>query len=118
MSCMQKENTPPQAIRSPTFSPGQQSPAEAILITPNTIKAHRPPTDPRSSSDRRTSQSQKRRRSAAEWIESMTGTDVGSGSDSVFRAQLRNGVLLCQLMNKIRPGCITHVSILLLSYPC
>lgn len=49
------------------------------------------------------------RRTAAEWVEAMTGVALPTASDHAFRGALRDGVLLCQLLNKLRPGLINKV---------
>jgi hypothetical protein len=57
----------------------------------------------------REKQTAARRRVAAEWVESMTGVALPTASDHAFRGALRDGVLLCQLLNKLRPGLISRV---------
>ena len=65
--------------------------------------------DSSSQSDARALQAGKRRRAAADWIESLTGVAVSATSDRHFRESLKDGTLLCQVLNIIRPGCITQV---------
>lgn len=58
----------------------------------------------------REKQTAARRRIAADWVESMTGVALPTATDHAFRGALRDGVLLCQLLNKLRPGLISRVS--------
>ena len=58
----------------------------------------------------RAHQAGKRRRAAADWVERLTGIAVSTASDKHFRDSLKDGTLLCQVLNIIRPGCITQVS--------
>lgn len=51
-----------------------------------------------------------RRRAAAEWIESLTGIALPTSSDHAFRGALRDGILLCKVLNILRPGIIPQVS--------
>lgn len=51
-----------------------------------------------------------RRRAAAEWIESLTGIALPTSSDHAFRGALRDGILLCKVLNILRPGIILQVS--------
>ena len=44
-----------------------------------------------------------------EWLGSLGLVSPG-GEDRPFREQIRDGVLLCQLVNKIRPGSVDIVS--------
>ncbi|KAF7654775.1 hypothetical protein LDENG_00064770 [Lucifuga dentata] len=44
---------------------------------------------------------------AQRWIEEVTGKSFGS---NVFRAALENGVLLCDLINQLKPGLIKRVN--------
>lgn len=50
-----------------------------------------------------------RRRAAAEWIESLTGIALPTSSDHAFRGALRDGILLCKVLNILRPGIIPQV---------
>lgn len=51
----------------------------------------------------------RRRREAAAFIEETTGVCVPAGADNAFRAALRDGVLLCRLINSIWPQAIEQV---------
>ena len=51
-----------------------------------------------------------RRRAAAEWIENLTGIALPTSSDHAFRGALRDGILLCKVLNTIRPGIIPQVA--------
>ena len=44
-----------------------------------------------------------------EWLTGLGLLSPG-GEDRPFREQIRDGVLLCQLVNKIRPGSVDIVS--------
>ena len=57
----------------------------------------------------RAQQAQKRRHAAAQWVEDLTGVAMPADSDKHFRDALKDGTLLCQVLNIIRPGCITQV---------
>ncbi|XP_016343805.1 LIM and calponin homology domains-containing protein 1-like isoform X2 [Sinocyclocheilus anshuiensis] len=46
-------------------------------------------------------------REAQRWIEVVTG---GSFTDSDFRGGLDNGILLCELLNTIRPGLVKKIN--------
>lgn len=50
-----------------------------------------------------------KRRTASEWISQALGVAIPHESDQVFRAALADGVVLCRLMNWLRPGTITKV---------
>lgn len=56
-----------------------------------------------------TSMAWHRRQEAAAFIESLTGTAVDHTTDQAFRAGLRDGVLLCNVVNFLVPGRITEV---------
>ena len=45
-----------------------------------------------------------------EWMEHL-GLSVQPEQHRPFKEQLRDGILLCQLVNKIRPGSVEQVSI-------
>lgn len=47
-----------------------------------------------------------------EWLESL-GLTLLPEQDTPVKEQLRDGILLCQLVNKIRPGSVETVSKLL-----
>ena len=50
-----------------------------------------------------------RRRAAAEWVESLTGIALPTASDAALRGALRDGILLCKLLNILRPGIMPKV---------
>uniref|UniRef100_A0A061S3R0 Kinesin family member C2/C3 n=1 Tax=Tetraselmis sp. GSL018 TaxID=582737 RepID=A0A061S3R0_9CHLO len=50
-----------------------------------------------------------RRSYVVEWIRSITGVQLPSDSDQVFRSKLRDGVLLCKILNAVKPGTITRI---------
>lgn len=50
-----------------------------------------------------------RRRAAAEWVEAVAGTSLPYSSDHAFRAALRDGVLLCRLINSMHEGTVPQV---------
>eukprot|EP00803_Ostreobium_quekettii_P005920 evm.model.scf_900.3 EVM.evm.TU.scf_900.3 scf_900:41853-48914(+) len=50
-----------------------------------------------------------RRRSVAAWIEKMTGVPLPTANDYSFRSSLKDGVLLCRVMNKLSPYSIAKV---------
>lgn len=51
-----------------------------------------------------------RRRAAAEWVHTVTTVNLPTSSDNAFRRALRDGELLCKLLNTIRPGILPKVS--------
>ena len=74
-------------------------------------QAHRrsiAPTPP-SSSESKAVQAVSRRRAAAEWVESLTGIALPTASDAALRGALRDGILLCKLLNILRPGILPKV---------
>lgn len=50
-----------------------------------------------------------RRRTVAAWVESLTGVPVPTSCDHSFRAALKDGVLLCKLMNRLKPYSVKKV---------
>ncbi|XP_075423390.1 LIM and calponin homology domains-containing protein 1 isoform X2 [Ascaphus truei] len=46
-------------------------------------------------------------REAQKWIEEVTGRSFG---DKDFRAELENGILLCELLNAIKPGLVRKIN--------
>ncbi len=50
-----------------------------------------------------------RRRAAAEWVEGLTGIALPTSSDHAFRGALRDGVLLCRILDLLRPGMLAKV---------
>jgi len=61
------------------------------------------------SAQKRAALAASRRRVAAEWVEELTGEALPTASDHAFRAALRDGVLLCRVLNTLRPGYISRV---------
>ena len=53
-----------------------------------------------------------RRFEAAAWLQSMVGSNLGipcEPSEEEFRLCLRNGIILCNLLNKVQPGTVSKV---------
>eukprot|EP00192_Tetraselmis_astigmatica_P002102 CAMPEP_0117660610 /NCGR_PEP_ID=MMETSP0804-20121206/7059_1 /TAXON_ID=1074897 /ORGANISM="Tetraselmis astigmatica, Strain CCMP880" /LENGTH=1042 /DNA_ID=CAMNT_0005467349 /DNA_START=319 /DNA_END=3446 /DNA_ORIENTATION=- len=50
-----------------------------------------------------------KRRTAAEWIHTITGETLPVASDQEFRSRLRDGTLLCKILNSVKPGTITRI---------
>ncbi len=46
---------------------------------------------------------------AAQWILQQTGKVVDTSSDQAFRAALRDGVVLCRLLNAVQAGIVPKV---------
>ena len=65
---------------------------------------------PDSGSSARSAQAAYRRKAASEWVEQITGVSLPASSDNAFRRALKDGTLLCKILNMVRPGCITRVS--------
>ena len=59
-----------------------------------------------------------RRREAAEWVQQLTGQAVDYASDAAFRRALRDGTLLCQILQHLKPGVIPQVSPCWTHQPC
>ena len=119
---LQKENTPPAlALPSPRGSeggPSQQSSPSHLLKARLAKEAqafhqqHRrtpPPPPPASSTQSKAVQAASRRRAAAEGVESLTGFALPTASDPALRGALRDGVLLCRILNILRPSIIPKV---------
>jgi hypothetical protein len=51
----------------------------------------------------------RRRQQAAEWVHAVTGANVPADTDAAFRASLADGVVLCKLLNWLRPNTIPRV---------
>lgn len=51
-----------------------------------------------------------KRKTVATWIEKLLGVPVAVSSDYSFRTCLRDGVLLCYLVNCLKPGSIREVT--------
>ncbi|MEW5299266.1 MAG: hypothetical protein WDW36_002299 [Sanguina aurantia] len=54
-------------------------------------------------------ESNTKRREAAEWIKQLSGIDVPYSSDNYFRAALKDGVILCRILNSVVPGHVPKV---------
>lgn len=50
-----------------------------------------------------------RRKSVADWVHAMIDVTLPIDTDVDFRAALRDGVVLCRLLNAVRPGTIAKV---------
>ena len=50
-----------------------------------------------------------RRRAVAEWVQAVVGVTLPIDTDMDFRAALRDGTVLCRLLNAVRPGTIPKV---------
>eukprot|EP00210_Caulerpa_lentillifera_P005201 g4969.t1 len=50
-----------------------------------------------------------RRKTVSSWIEAITGVPVPSSSDYAFRSALRDGVLLCRLINHLKPSSVPQI---------
>lgn len=48
-------------------------------------------------------------RHVADWVDSLTGMRLPIETDLAFRQALRDGVILCKLLNILRPGTINKV---------
>lgn len=114
----QKENTPPAfGIESPTHteeghaevkSPSQKQRAQQLAR--EALIQRRTSTLPVSSSSQsKAAQAAARRRAAADWVESLTGVALPTSSDTALRGALRDGVILCKVLNILRPGIFPKV---------
>ena len=90
-SAAQQENLPPEANTPTPFKMQQRTP------TPGSVQSVQV-------------QNTARRRAAAEWIEELTGIALPTSSDHAFRGALRDGILLCKVLNILRPGIISQVA--------
>lgn len=116
---LQKENTPPASgIESPTHAdtgqPQFKSPRQkqrAQQLAREALNRRRAPMPTISSSSQsKAAQAAARRRAAAEWVESLTGVALPTSSDTALRGALRDGVLLCKILNILRPGIFPKVT--------
>ena len=126
---MQKENTPP-VLASPPHKewdegPSQQASPQHQLRARMAREAQQvqqqrqssvPPVAPGSQSKQQ--QALLRRRAAAEWVEALTGVALPTASDAALRSALRDGALLCHLLNILRPGVVPKVQIARASQRC
>ena len=67
---------------------------------------------PATSSESKAVQAVSRRRAAAEWVEALTGIALPTASDAALRGALRDGMLLCKILNILRPGILPKVPVL------
>lgn len=63
-----------------------------------------------------------RRYEAAEWLNKMVEVAEGKNfpthpTEEEFRVGLRSGIVLCNILNKIQPGAVPKVSLLLFFFP-
>ena len=65
--------------------------------------------NPAASNESKAVQAVSRRRAAAEWVESLTGIALPTASDAALRGALRDGLLLCKILNILRPGILPKV---------
>ena len=123
MSCRpQKENFPPTVdLESPVIGEHQyqlKSPGHIAKLqlarAAAAQHAHRWSATPpaATSSESKAFQAVSRRRAAAEWVEVLTGVALPTASDAALRGALRDGMLLCKLLNILRPGILPKVSFL------
>ena len=120
---MQKENTPPAfGVESPRRaeegheqlkSPTQKKRAQQAQLAREALLHRRAPaaSPVSSSSQSKAAQAAARRRAAAEWVESMTGIALPTSSDTALRGALRDGVVLCKVLNILRPGIFPKVTL-------
>ncbi len=120
---MQKENTPPAfGVESPRGaeeghgqlkSPTQKTRAQQAQLAREAILHRRAavPSPVSSSSQSKAAQAAARRRAAAEWVESLTGIALPTSSDTALRGALRDGVVLCKVLNILRPGIFPKVTL-------
>ena len=116
MGCSQKENLWPPAGTSParngadSISPRRRLQAHLAREAASSHERRVP-----SAADGRTPQSaygrMERRKAAADWAEGLTGVALPVAADTTFRGALRDGILLCRILNTLRPGAIPKASI-------
>mmetsp|Transcript_37042 Transcript_37042/g.82352 ORF Transcript_37042/g.82352 Transcript_37042/m.82352 type:complete len:1045 (-) Transcript_37042:529-3663(-) len=56
-----------------------------------------------------TEEGKRKRKEAADWVHSITGTDLPVSSDRDLRLSLRDGVLLCKLINHVCPQSVIKI---------
>ena len=120
ISCyLQKENFPPTVdLHSPVTMENQyqlKSPGHIAKLQLARVaaaqQAHRWSASPApaTSSESKAVQAVSRRRAAAEWVEGLTGIALPIASDAALRGALRDGMLLCKILNILRPGILPKV---------
>ena len=121
MLCLlsQKENFPPVLeVVSPVSgdplyqlkSPGHIAKLQlARAAAAQHAHRHSMSANPAASNESKAVQAVSRRRAAAEWVESLTGIALPTASDAALRGALRDGLLLCKILNILRPGILPKV---------
>jgi hypothetical protein len=104
-----KLKTPPASSSAPFSAGPVPSPPTAPLLEDDRIPALSPTGAVAKQAD-----TAARRRAAAEWVAGLTGDRLPVDTDLSFRRHLRDGVLLCKLINAVKPGTVTRVSALYL----
>lgn len=114
---LQKENFPPSVdLESPVLvdhqyqlkSPGHIAKLQLARVAA-AQHAHRWSAAPATSSESKAVQALSRRRAAAEWVEVLTGIALPTAADAALRGALRDGMLLCKILNILRPGILPKV---------
>ena len=100
----------PPAGRSPEHTPPHKLQGKLSNEAQKVSLKKTSTPDSAGSASVRTTQAAYRRRAAAEWVEEITGAGVCSASDHAFRRSLKDGTLLCKVLNFVRPGSVTKVS--------
>lgn len=95
-SAAQQENLPPETKTPTPFKMQQGTPLSGSVQSAQV-------------------QATARRRAAAEWVEDLTGIALPTSSDHAFRGALRDGILLCKVLNILRPGSIPQVTLIYLA---
>ena len=119
---LQKENFPPTVdLHSPVTvehqyqlkSPGHIAKLQlARVAAAQQAQRWSASPAPATSSESKAVQAVSRRRAAAEWVEVLTGIALPIASDAALRGALRDGMLLCKILNILRPGILPKVSTL------
>jgi len=99
-----KLKTPPASSSAPFSAGPVPSPPTAPLLEDDRIPALSPTGAVAKQAD-----TAARRRAAAEWVAGLTGDRLPVDTDLSFRRHLRDGVLLCKLINAVKPGTVTRI---------
>ena len=95
------------AAQQENVSPQMQTPAPLKRLD---LERSTPPT---SSYQNTQVQNAARRKAAAEWVLAITTITLPASSDNAFRRALRDGEILCKVINNIRPGILPKVHAIL-----
>eukprot|EP00873_Tetraselmis_striata_P027607 jgi/Tetstr1/447871/TSEL_035181.t2 len=94
---------------SPSPPPPRPTPPSTVASSAPAVEDDRIPAHSPTGAMAKQADTAARRRMAAEWVSSLTGDSLPTDTDGSFRRHLRDGVLLCRLLNAVKPGTITRI---------